>query len=74
MRGIGHHFFDDPADLAQFFHQVGLIVQAAGGIDNDDIRSPGDPALDRIESDGARSAPMPCLTIGTPTRSLQMVS
>ena len=53
MGCVGHYFFNDPADLPQFLHQVGFVVQTACRIDDHDIRSSCDPALNGIECHSA---------------------
>ena len=51
-----HGFADDPPDLFQLFHQVGLGGQTAGGIDHHDACAASPPGCDRIEGDCARVA------------------
>ncbi|MCY1306360.1 hypothetical protein D9M70_562160 [compost metagenome] len=37
MGGFGQHFLHDALDLAQFIHQVDLGMEAAGGINDNDV-------------------------------------
>ena len=40
---------DDPLDLAELVHQAGLVLQAAGGVDEDGVDAVVDAVLDRLE-------------------------
>ena len=44
----GIKLVDGAVNFFQFLHQVVLVVQAPGGIGDDDIRSPGDGCLQGI--------------------------
>ena len=43
---------DDPLDLAELVHEADLVVQAAGGVDDDDVGLLLDAGLDGVERDG----------------------
>src|SRR5690554_5695011 len=45
---------DDALDLAELTHEVGLVLQAPGGVDEDDVRPGGVPGLHGVEGDGGR--------------------
>ena len=49
-----HH----PHHLLELFHQVALVLQAAGGIGDQHIRPAGAGSLDGVADDGAESAPV----------------
>ena len=51
--GAGQALVDDPADLGQLVHEVRLRVQAAGGVDDDDVRAARDGRVERVVDDGA---------------------
>ena len=53
VRRVGHLLGDDAADLGQLGHQVGLGVQAAGGVDDHDVDALLAAAGDGVERDGA---------------------
>jgi hypothetical protein len=58
----------DLADLAQLLHQVELCVQAAGGVDDHDIRMTRPRRLQRVVDDGTGvGCGRPAIT-STPTR------
>ena len=44
---------DHAPDLGQLVHQVGLRVQAAGGVDDHDVATSRPPRLDGVEGDGS---------------------
>ena len=46
-------FCDHPADLGQLLHQVALGVEAAGGVDDDDVGAAGAGGVDRVVGDRA---------------------
>ena len=47
---------DDALDLAELVHQSGLVLQAAGGVDQDGVDALVDALLDRFERDAGRVA------------------
>ena len=52
VRGAGHALLDDAADLGQLAHQVVLGVQAAGGVDDQDVDVARDGGIAGVEGDG----------------------
>ena len=50
--GAGDAFFDDAADLGKFAHEIVLRVQAAGGVDDEDVDVAADGGIAGIEGDG----------------------
>ena len=46
---VGQFLVHHAVDLGQLLHQVLLVVQAPGGIADDDIHVPGDAGLQRVE-------------------------
>ena len=59
MRRIGLHLLDHAHHLGQLVHQISLVVQAAGGVDQDDIGPLLLGGLDRLE--GQRGGIRPLL-------------
>ena len=45
---------EDAPYLRELFHQVGLRVEAAGGVDHDDVAAAGDGGLHRVVGDRGR--------------------
>ena len=54
MRCTGHNLLHDVLDLGQFVHQVDLVVQTSGGINEHHIRAVGFGRLERIKCHGSR--------------------
>ena len=52
VRHAGRHLLRDALDLGQLVHQVLLVVEAASGVDQDDIVSLGDRAFDGVKRHG----------------------
>ena len=46
----------DLSDFVEFVHQVGLVLHASGGIDEDDVNALGFRRIDGVTSDGGRVA------------------
>ncbi|MNR17457.1 hypothetical protein D3C85_1341180 [compost metagenome] len=60
MRGIGNRLLDHALHLLDFFHQVQLRRQAAGGVGDDDVDAAGHGSLHRIVADGGGVAALLC--------------
>ena len=50
--GAGDLLVDDAADLGQLAHQVVLGLEAAGGVDDEDVELAGDGGVAGVEGDG----------------------
>ena len=54
MRAVRHHATNHVADFGELIHQVHAVVQAAGGVDKNDIGPLGNGAFNGVEGDGGR--------------------
>ena len=55
---LGDLLGDHPPHLGQLVHQVALGVEAAGGVDDDDVGAAGAGGGDRVEGDRAGVGPV----------------
>jgi hypothetical protein len=54
VRRLGHLLLDDADDLAQFVHQLGLVLQPAGRVDQDDVMPVALGCFQRVEGETGR--------------------
>ena len=52
VRSVGHEFLHDLLDFAQFVHESDFVVEAASGVDDDDIGLFGDGGLEGVVGHG----------------------
>ena len=64
---FGHYFLHYIFNFGQLVHQADFIVQASGRINNHDVRIVGNSRAKGVKATDAGSAPIFCLTTGTPT-------